>query len=284
MEYDRFGPWIIEIKEASEIPPQFDREKERILEAAKAYKIPVNIERRKLKPGMPMYDFVIALHEEYLDVMERHEGVVTLASINYSDVQILEKVNDLLNGHIFIYAGQREYSVPYNPVSDDLIDEMMDFMRERFVDKERILDLDKIKGIDTIETALYRNLLNDFKKKEQVIPLQYQPFMELKHLNSNTWTKLLDLIEKPVLQDSLFLTNGYELMVFTRVKEVKKSSETDYGYRQLFIPLGLIADVSIVNDEVMDELVQLEIVVGSIKKEILVSKELNVDYIKELVV
>lgn len=175
MEYDRFGPWIIEIKEAGEVPPQFDREKDRILEAAKAYKIPVNVERRKLKPGMPMYDFVLALHDDYIDIMERHEGVVTVASINYSDIQILEKVNDLLNGHIFIYAGQREFSVPYNPVSDELIDEMMDFIRERFIDKDKMVDLDQVKSIDTIETALYRNLLNDFKKKEEVTPFSINP-------------------------------------------------------------------------------------------------------------
>lgn len=107
--------------------------------------------------------------------------------------------------------------------------------------------------------------------------------MELKHLNSNTWTKLLDLIEKPVLQDSLFLTNGYELMVFTRVKEVKKSNETDYGYRQLFIPLNLIGKVAMSSDQVMEDLGLLEITVGSLKKDIRVSKEFDFDHIQDMV-
>lgn len=280
LEYDRFGPWIIEIKEAVDVPPQFERETDRILSAVRAIKIPKNIERRKLKPGMPMYDTVLAIYDGYIELMQRNDTIITATSLNYRDIRIIEKVHDLMSGHVFFHAGQQIYSFAYNPISGEIIDDVLDFIRERYIEKSGVDGLEELPDIEVIDAPLYKNLMSGYMKKENVKALQYQPFVELKHQKNTTWTALLDLMDKPALQESLFLTNGFEFMTFSRIKEVKKKGESDYGYRQLFIPLAYIKGISTFDDREMDDLMTLEIHVGDHKRMIKTGKNINVDYLE----
>ena len=80
----------------------------------------------------------------------------------------------------------------------------------------------------------------------------------------------------------MFLTNGRELGILTRVKEVKDEIESDYGYRHTYIPLENIKFLSMKQDEQLHQLDILRILVNDYELEVRVGENFSVDSLVKL--
>lgn len=264
-EYDAFGPWINEIKDETEIPPQFSRESTSILSANYAIKIPRNIERRDASAGMPLYDQVICLYDDELRIFTRLDNRVDTASIPYKEIRYIQKVNDLLFGELVILANNNEYSFHYNSISNDLVDDIVVSLRDKYYTNKPVIDISQIEEHAHIKTAIFRNLVAKEMKNEEVKLIEYQSFIELTRQKTTTIQFLIDLYDKPCLQDSLFMTNGKELIILSRIKEVKREHDSDYGYKHTFIPIEYISDISHYKDSDIENLQNLEFLIDQSK-------------------
>ena len=119
-EYNAFGPWVYEIDDAHPLPPLFapcftDND-----EAILKIKVPREIERRNAAPGMDLYDFVIALYEDRLRILERQGKEVTKHLITAEEFIGVRIYENLLKGGCTIFSSSGALSFPFSAVSRDL--------------------------------------------------------------------------------------------------------------------------------------------------------------------
>ncbi len=131
-EYDRFGPWIIEISETDPAPPLFLPYLTRGDTALLSIKIPRKIERRVANPGMNLYDYMVTLYEEDLVILQRIGDDVRPHTFFYRDVQYLCQGESLLKGSLRLAMTESVFDLPHNTVSAGIIGRLVDLIRERY--------------------------------------------------------------------------------------------------------------------------------------------------------
>lgn len=223
------------------------------------------------------------MNDDDLLFMSRKETLITTTTIAYKDVQSIECINDLLFGEMVLVAGNSRFNFHFNPVSYDIVEKVIGIVREKYYTEPAHIDLSTINETIEVETPLYQNLLNRDMKGEEMKPIAYQPFIELVRQNQTTIEFLMDRYSKPVLQDSLYLTNGKELIILDRVKEVKREREADYGYKHIFIPLKYIGSITTSADESMENLKNLELNYGSSTVVLKVAKDFDENKIRSII-
>jgi len=260
-EYNEFGPWVAMINDSTELPPQFEHESDLILNAEYAFKIPRQIERRNAKPGMPLYDQVVAYNSDQLILFDRNEtNTIKKTHIQLSDILMIQSLQELLFGELIITTQEDSHSIVYNPVSHEIIEKLVNDIRKTYYDKPA-----------------------KFNIEDDVKLIEYQPFIELVRQKTTAFTFFSDLISKPVLQDSMFLTNGKELIILSRVQEVKSEKDADYGYRKTFIPLDYIQDFATQPDETMENLYTLDIKLQNAYFQTKISTDVDVSRLSALI-
>ena len=283
-EYNEFGPWVSMINDSTELPPQFEHESELILSANYAFKIPRPIERRNAKPGMPLYDHVVAFHEAQLILLDRNENnEIKKTFIRLSDIVMIQSLQELLFGELIITTQEASFSIIYNPVSHDIIEKFVTDIRKLYYDKPIRFDIDELDEHIKIHSPIFKTILLSELTHEHVKLVEYQPFIELVRQKTTAFSFFSDLINKPVLQDSIFLTNGKELIILSRVKEVKSEKDADYGYRKTFIPLEYIKEFIRTPDETMENLYILDIKIFNTDFYTKISNDVNISHLSELI-
>ena len=131
-EYDRFGPWVIEISDEDPPPPLFIPHLDRTESPLLAVKIPRKVARREAHPGMDLYDYLVSLYEDDMVVLERVERLVRARTIRYRDVRFLRMRNDLLRGSVHLGVEGQPYDLPYNTVSSEIMRRLVGVIRERY--------------------------------------------------------------------------------------------------------------------------------------------------------
>ena len=131
-EYDRFGPWAIEVSEQDPAPPLFVPYLTRPERPLLSVKIPRHLERRNARPGMDLYDYLVSLYDDELVVLRRVGREVSTDSCRLRDVQHLRVTRCLLRGNIHLGLPGRPHDLPYNTVSDDLMLRLVDLIRRRY--------------------------------------------------------------------------------------------------------------------------------------------------------
>ncbi len=283
-EYNEFGPWIAMINDSTEVPPQFEHEKDLILKATYAFKIPRPIERRNAKPGMPLYDHVVIFFQDELILLDRTEtNTIQKTSILLSEILMIQSLQELLFGELIITTTDRAYSIIYNPVSHEIIEKLVTDIRKRYYDKPKHLDIEALDEHVSIHSPIFKTILLSELASDQVKLIEYQPFIELIRQKTTAFSFFSDLISKPVLQDSMFLTNGLELIILSRVQEVKSEKDADYGYRKTFIPLDYIQDFSTQTDETMENLLTLNIKLNNASFQTKISTDIEIARLSALI-
>jgi hypothetical protein len=126
-EYDRFGPWIDEVRAPDDVPRLF-RDHPVDLEGARlVLKVPRNIARRDATPDMDLYDHLLVLDDRGLTVLSRRRATASgrartpavggydVMSVPYAEVVAVRDVVNLLDGRLHVHAGDGTVlSVRYN--------------------------------------------------------------------------------------------------------------------------------------------------------------------------
>ena len=143
-EYERFGPWVVPIAGMQDIPQQFLRYQELIGEAVFAFKIPINVERRNVKPGMPLYHTVVVFREDVLLLLQRTGKDVHATEIPYQEIQYLQYVGNVLVGEMLLGTAEQIHVLNFNPVETAPVEKGIGIIRKSYLQEGTRLNIDVI--------------------------------------------------------------------------------------------------------------------------------------------
>jgi hypothetical protein len=281
-EYDLFGPWVLEIKDEMDIPQQFGDFTETILNGIYSFKVPVNVERRNLKPGMLLYQTVTVLTEDAVIVLQHRLEAIERQEVKYADILFLQCTTDLLFGELIFGTAQQRYIMEFSSIEYGPVETAIDRIREKYCDQVPKANLGEIQEQVVVKSFLYETLLAQEMEKEELKLVAYQPSMQLKRKRAAK-TRFWRIVSGETgLQDSLYLTNGKELIVMSRVKDVKAEKKADYGYRYTYIPLNNIRTLLLEPHKTMERLLEFSIVMEEKRLVFRVDDTFPVDVLKSV--
>lgn len=265
IEYDRFGPWIYEIKGIDTIPPLFlsyiypDEDKSNCL---LKIKIPRQIERRNATPDMNLYDYLISFHKKEIQILQRKNDSVIEKKMYYSSVKTIIIRESLLKGELKLILQNETISIPYNTVSNDIIHKCVQLMRNKYT-PEKIIKNNREEADFSDANFFFQGLYNKMKSKypdEKLISFQKEiSFFES---GDNFFRKIINKIINRTLLQHLHFFNGNELTILKRVKNFNTRLDSQYGFEEIHIPLNSIDAIKWVDDTRHSELLNEVIILG----------------------
>lgn len=147
-EYDRFGPWIDDVRTPEDVPPLFRDHPVDLAGAELVLKVPRNIARRDATPDMDLYDHLLVLDDERLTVLSRRAepdrsgraGATVpgpdgrgydVRVVPLAQVVAVRDVVDLLAGGLTVTARDgSSVSVAYNGSARENVRRLVDALRD----------------------------------------------------------------------------------------------------------------------------------------------------------
>lgn len=245
-EYDRFGPWVVEISEADPPPPLFlpylTREETLLL----SIKIPRKIDRRDARPGMNLYDYVVNLYQEEMLILQRVENDVRVETFSYQDVQCLRYEEALLRGNLHLIMPERVFDLPFNTVSSVVMLRLVALIRQRYAGEAARAMITQSPDFVADDLSYYFTRLLDREKVRQpeIRVLASQTETPIGAYESGRLRRLLWGVMDKRLLESLHLSDGRELIIINRGKRFKYRGQAIYGKAIFYLPLDKIMDVA----------------------------------------
>lgn len=244
-EYHSFGPWLIEIKATTDLPPQYKAIESVVLNATFCFKVPVIIDRRDAKPGMLLYSRIVCLTDDHLISFTQHKHTLRRVDIPFGNITYLRKSCDLLSNQLIIATINDIITIDYNAVSEDVINVALVHIRTHQLHLE---EQAKVLGTVNLSDELSMMLINLLAIEPTTTPLTliaHQPFDRIATIKPSIIRRLISIINPPVLQELALFMSPKELMIYTRHKPIKGLREVDYGYNFTYAPLANIAGITL---------------------------------------
>lgn len=280
-EYDRFGPWVAEIEVEDDVPPQFSDFTETILKSDFSFKVPVFEERRNLKPGMVLYETVVSLTGDLLIALRYNVDSIDRQEINIKGLQYFQCSTAMLLGELRLGTAKQILSIQFNPVEQKPIEKLVNRIREQYCGPDLKINLNNIIEQDQAHSFLYEVLLAKETKRENLKTVAYQPNIKLKRGIVSMMRRWQVVSDDYGLQDSLFLTNGRELIVLSRVQDMKATHMSNYGYRYTYIPLSNIRTLLLEPEENAEGIYNLSVVMENARVVFKVEESFPVDVFRD---
>ncbi len=264
-EYDAFGPWILEVTESHPLPslfiPYYRDEGDSLMKI----KIPRNIDRRDATADMDLYDYVIGLYESHAYVLERIGSDVKETNIPYSEIEGIDNFVDLLSGTLSIFYGGRTFVIPYNAVSEPIVNDMMRIIRGRYIGKtypkwESPYD----DAIKEIKEVIFVNLLSKARVKDEGFSIAVvQPLINLRNVLGTIGQCIIHTLFGKRMLGSVHLTNGREALILGRGRAFKTRIDVVYSRSYCYIPLEKLRAVVLERDGCYNNLLKFSIITGN---------------------
>lgn len=237
-EYDRFGPWVLEITDEDAAPPLFVPHLDRTEIPLLSLKIPRHIERRRAHPGMDLYDYVVSLYEQDLVILQRIDHEVRAATFRYRDVQYLRVSEELLRGNLHLAMPAASYDLPYNTVSHEIMARLVDLIRGRYRPPGQGLAPGADIGPEPEGLSFYfeRLLAAELASVSGMRSLAAQPETGVGAHEADTLRRILFGLVSKRLLETLHLGDGRELKIIGRGPTYAYRWQTIYGTDICFIP------------------------------------------------
>jgi hypothetical protein len=262
-EYDAFGPWILEITEKHPLPPLFIPYFADVDGAGDGslmrVKIPRDVERRNVNPDMDLYDCVIALYEDRAYVLERAENRVRETTIPYGDIEGLENFVDHLSARLTVYAGDRTLAIPYNAVSEPIVNDLMRVIRDRYAGKR----YSKLRSPyadpeSVIQEVIFANLLGKSRANAEGFAIAaIQPSVKLRNGTKTIGKRILQALTGKRLLGSVYLASERETLILSRGKPFKTNIEVVYSRSYFYVPMDKLRSAALERDGRYDNLMAL---------------------------
>lgn len=239
-EFDAFGPWILAVEEERDVPPLFRGAFTFDDTVRLVLKIPRHITRRNARPGMDLYDHLVVIYATEILILDRMESgkeprrrVAPL-----QDLLAVGKLTDLLLGELRLHLREETVTVPFNTISEELIDEAIALVSES-IHKEGGPPVSTGKSATTEElTPLYRNLLKGERRENGAELLAYQPVVDVDKREKSVWDRIADIYAFPLLRELMILASPGELILYNREPMVIRRRTGHYGYLRTLLPLS----------------------------------------------
>jgi hypothetical protein len=251
-EYDRFGPWAVEISDDDPLPALFAPWMTRQDTPLLCVKVPRHIERRDARPGMDLYDYVVALYEDDLVVLRRDGRDVRSESCRYREVRWVRSNHCLLRGSIQLGLPRgRVIDLAYNTVSETLMQRIVDLVRERYgrdpVPVDADLDVDVPAGTLSF---YFDRLLGSLRRRGAGLHLlAAQGTTPVRPATTGRFRRFLFRVADKRLLETVHLSDGRELTVIGRGQRYAYRWEaTDYAVEAAYLPIAGISGVDWLED------------------------------------
>jgi hypothetical protein len=244
-EYDRFGPWAIEISDQDPPPRLFAPHLARSEAPLLSVKIPRHVERRNARPGLDLYDYVVCLYDEDLVVHQRNGSDVLSSTCRIRDVQHLRVTRCLLRGNIHLGLPGRPVDLPYNTVSDALMLRLVELIRQRYArepgSRPSASMLDVPDG--TLSFYFDRLLEGEGQRDPDMCLLAAQGTVPVAARSTGKLRRLAFRIADKRLLEAMHFSDGSELRILSRGPSYAYRWESTYGLETTYIPVGNLRSV-----------------------------------------
>lgn len=263
-EYDRFGPWILEVNEKHGMPPLFESYVNSGDPPVLCIKIPRDIERRKAHPGMHLYDYVLSMFNDRLQVLERQGDTVNAIDVRPEDIRCIEVQEDLLTGRLRLYTPGKTLSVRFNTVSTDYILKLTNLVRQNYTKPSESKALEELSYhpeetmSHTFTVLLSKEIAAD--SNTRVLVMQNETDAGLS--DGNMLRLLKNAVTGKKLLESMILFNGKELIVFYRTPFYRYRKQAIYSINKLYIPVDKLTGIAIDKDNTSARIVRLTLTVS----------------------
>jgi hypothetical protein len=134
IEYDAFGPWVSEITKEIEMPPRFRFAYATHCKADFLLKVPVQADRRQMRPGMDLYIAVLAISQDGISIYRLVQNDIVSDHYSWGSIAAVRNGANLLNGTFsLVLTNGSEVELSFNTVSRLLMETAADFVRKRCV-------------------------------------------------------------------------------------------------------------------------------------------------------
>jgi hypothetical protein len=245
LEYDSFGPWVIEISEVDPPSPIFRPFLTRQETPLLSIKIPRSIDHRDARPDMNLYDFLVSLYRDDLVILQLSGEKIIEHTLPYCDIQYLRYSEELLAGNVRLGLPGSTLDLKFNTVSSGIMKRLVDLIRERFSMGTQLAPLlDEISAPLDDLSFYFKGLID---KTDQQTPqfhlLAAQPNTPVTDNEPASLGNIFFKIIGKTLLESLHWSDGRELMIVTRGQEFKYKWQANYTKETTYLPLANISAV-----------------------------------------
>jgi hypothetical protein len=244
-EYDQFGPWLVEIKSAQDIPPQFEDQSGLLDDALFAFKTPVHQERRNLKPGMLLYSQIVIIQNEFIIHLSIKGEKIHANKMWFKDVLLLTHGGDLLDNYIGLQSNQGEMIIRYNLVSQDIASRAIQVLRHHIATREKAPFTAETANDALKDSDLYSYFSGTEHCIDPIVILAGQKEMKLTEKKRSGLLDLQYSFTEYHLLDSMVMCDGVDLIIANRGKSIIDVKDANYKFGHTFIRLNAIQDVRI---------------------------------------
>lgn len=266
-EYDRFGPWILEINDIDPIPPIFESHIN-LKESEYAFKVPRPMERRELSAGMNLYDYLVAFFSSHMTILQRSGEEVMKSDIGYSEIVAVEHLEDVLDGRLMIYTEGDPFEILYSTVSADIIKTTVARLCGQYIPDTPPADILPTLPADSPNTEnlsfYFNGLLKELMKPktgQELVPelIGTQSEIKVSSLEDHWWLRLLYGAIDVELQESMHFIDSSEIRIIDRGRLWKYRWQQVMGERNRFIPIHRIDAIEFVESKITSEVMQISI-------------------------
>jgi len=242
LEYDRFGPWVIEITDDDPPSPLFLLHLTRPETPLLNIKIPRNIEHRNAHAGMNLYDYLVSLYNDDLVILQRIGDGVREHTFRYRDIQYLRYSEELLKGTVHLGLGDQTFTLPFNTVSSSTMEKLVALIRERYcaMPPQAPLLEEPAQPIDGLSFYFNGLLLKRELYEPQYCLLAAQADKPVASSEPVSLVEAFFTIVGKSLLESLHWSDGRELKIITRGQDYKYKWQAVYAKEYTYLPLEKI--------------------------------------------
>lgn len=238
-EYDAFGPWIGTIRTSEDMPPRFRHAYEELRSSTFLFKIPVNADRRAMRPGMDLYRSVLAVDQNRAVVLEWNGSNESRYESPVGMIQAVRMDQDLLAAKLsLLLVDGQAISLAYNSVSDKDVERLVIFLR-----KQMDTGVGRAGQLPANVAGRSKNVINDnfylglWAKHVRQFPAAHilhfePPGISCGRLKSSLGCLLLDV--------------GSELVIIHRGRFIRRWLEAVYSGTELYIPWAAVQVIELV--------------------------------------
>jgi hypothetical protein len=238
-EYDAFGPWVYEINAERDAPKRFRAACASHYDARFLLKVPRNVERRDVRPGMDLYDAVLAVHDHGASLMRLTDERVVTQDLVWGEVAALESYKDLLYSRLTLMLRDGgAFALEYSSVSSALMRKVTDFVRSQWT---RDREAPRAFGPDPVVAIADLVFQNELDAKRRSGP---QPVAPIHAEPANRYCR--DAANRRRLSTGvMFLDAPGELIIVNRNEPTRRFLEARYAVNCVFVPYAGLTSFSL---------------------------------------
>ncbi|MEP7764828.1 hypothetical protein [Sanguibacter sp. 25GB23B1] len=274
-EYDAFGPWIVPVGSLDLVPPLYRDHPLDLERAVTVLKVPRNITRRDATPDMDLYDHLIVVEPDRVELLSRSPGGYDVLTVEHSQIAAIDYGADLLDGWLTLFAtGAAEVAVDaagaarpalalrYNASSEGIVDGLVATLRRLALGADRtnhttkpdgaasghgislgLLDLgERDVGLVTAQHALVR-------AEPDVRVLGFHARRTVTPRSREMVGRIVDLVLPSTLQAGIVCASDGELHVLRRRRWVTRSRRPEHSIGRTVLLLERCGGASVRDDE-----------------------------------